>query len=265
MLILALELVGLSRHLGLRTKRDAGFGLPMDRFLKVSLVFGLIGIATASVGAAFLLVTHLRVSANSPFTASVPGMLRLLLIASSSGIAVALIEETVMRGVMHTAIEREAGPVTAALTTAPLFAILHFFAKARIPPEQVDWASGFDLVLRFFVPLSHPALVFDAFLAWLAVGLILSLTRVFTGNIAVAIGRHAGWVVVLRVLQETTVRGGGTAYSAWVGRFDGLLGYWLLPWAAAIGLALWLTRRAWVPYASGASLSRRSTGSSISR
>jgi len=77
-------------------------------------------------------------------------------------------------------------------------------------------------------------------------------------------------VVVLRLLQEAT--GSGTMHSAWVGRFDGLLGYWLLPWGAAIALALWSTRRAWVPYASGepsgasnASLSRRSSGSSISR
>jgi membrane protease YdiL (CAAX protease family) len=237
----------------------------MNQFLKVCLFWGLIGIATASIGAAFLLATHLRVSANSPFTASVPGLLRLLFIGSSSGIAVALIEETAMRGVMHTAIARDAGPLTAVFTTAPLFAVLHFFAKARIPPEQVDWGSGFELVLRFFEPLSHPALVFDAFLAWLAVGLILSMTRVITGNIAVAIGLHAGWVMVLRVLQETTVRGSGSAYSVWVGRFDGILGYWLLPWAAVIGLALWLTRRAWAPYASGASLSRRSMGLSISR
>jgi hypothetical protein len=36
-----------------------------------------------------------------------------------------------------------------------------------------------------------------------------------------------------------------------VGRFDGLLGYWLLPWGIAIAAALWLTRRAWVPYARG--------------
>jgi uncharacterized protein len=265
MLILALELVWLCRYLGVRTKRDVGFGLPTSRFLKVSLLWGTIGIATASIGAAFLLATQLRVGTNSPLTASLPGVLRLLLTGLSSGIAVALIEETVMRGAMHTAIERESGSVTAALLTAPLFAVLHFFAKARIPPDQVVWGSGFDLLTRFFVPLSHPALVSDAFLAWLTVGLLLSMTRVLTGNIAAAIGLHAGWVVVLRTLQETTVRGSGAAYSAWVGRFDGLLGYWLLPWGAAIGLALWLTRRLWVPYASGASPSRRPTGSSISR
>ena len=61
----------------------------------------------------------------------------MLLIGSDSGIAVALIEETVMRGAMHTAIERESGQWAAVLLTAPLFAVLHFFAKASIPPDQL--------------------------------------------------------------------------------------------------------------------------------
>jgi membrane protease YdiL (CAAX protease family) len=186
----------------------------------------------------------------------------------SSGIAVALIEETVMRGAMHSAIARESGQWAAVLFTAPLFAVLHFFAKARIPIDELHWASGFDLLGRSFAPLSTPSLVFDSFAAWLAVSLVLSLTRVLTGTIATALGLHAGWVVVLRMLQEATAPGPDAHASAWVGKFDGLLGYWVLPWSAAIGLALWLMRRAWVPYASGAmsaSRSRRSTGSSISK
>jgi uncharacterized protein len=107
------------------------------------------------------------------------------------------------------------------------------------------------LLARSFEPMGHPALIADSFLSWLVVGLILSLTRVLTGNIAVAIGLHAGWVVVLRMLQESTTSGSSPAYSAWVGRFDGLLGYWLLPWGSAIAVVLWLTRAAWVPYAKG--------------
>jgi CAAX protease family protein len=258
MLVLALELVWLCGHLHVRTKRDFGFGLPRHQFLKVSLLWGVIGIATAGVGAGFLLSTDLRHWQDAPGMQSATGLMRLLLIGLGSGISVALIEETVFRGAVHTAIARESGPVWAALFTAPLFAVLHFFAKARIPPEQVNWASGFDLLGRSFAPLAHPALVFDSFLAWLAVGLILSFTRVLTGNIAVAIGLHAGWVVVLRILQESTARGTGVTYAAWVGRFDGLLGYWLLPWAAALGLGLWRWRRAWVPYASGVSGASRS-------
>jgi membrane protease YdiL (CAAX protease family) len=248
MLVLVAELVWLCRHLNLRTKRDFGYALPQRRFLAVSLGWGVIGMATAGLGAAFLLTTHLRVMDPS-FVPSAAGLVRIFLVGVGSGIAVALLEETVFRGVMHTAIERESGPWTAALLTAPLFAVLHFFAKVRIPAADVGWGSGFDLLLLSFAPLGHPALVFDSFLSWLAVGLILSLTRALTGNIAVALGLHGGWVVVLRMLQEATAGGSSPAYSAWVGRFDGLLGYWLLPWGTAIAVVLWLTRSAWVPAA----------------
>jgi membrane protease YdiL (CAAX protease family) len=266
MLAAAGGLVWLCRHLGVGSKRALGYGLPWRRFLRVALVAGLVGMATASVGAALLLAMHWRMVEGSQ------SLLKLFLIGLSSGVAVALIEETVMRGAMHSAIELESGPWTAVLLTAPLFAVLHFFAKARIPVEELHWGSGFDLLARSFAPLATPSLVLDSFLAWLAVSLVLSLTRVLTGNIATAIGLHAGWVVVLRMLQEATVSGTQASDSIWVGRFDGLLGVWVLPWSAAVALALWATRRAWVPYAAGevngataASRSRRSSGSSISR
>lgn len=241
MLVLAVSLTLLCRHMRLQSKRDFGYGLPWARFLKLSLLWGTVGVATAGVGAAFLLITHLRLPASDFI------LVRAMLTALGSGIAVGLIEETVFRGLMHTAIERESGPWMAALLIAPLFAVLHFVAKVRIAPEDVGWGSGFDLLLLSFAPLGHPALVLDVFLSWLTVGLILSLTRVLTGNIAVAIGLHAGWVLVLRMLQEATGSGDAPGYSLWVGRFDGLLGLWLLPWGACIAAALWLTRALWAP------------------
>jgi uncharacterized protein len=248
MLVLIAELVWLCRHLNLTRAHDFGYGLPWRRFLKVSCIWGAIGIATAGLGAAFLLLTHLRI-ASPGFAPTVLNFVRIFLIGLGSGVAVALLEETVIRGAMHTAIQRESGPWSAALLTAPLFAVLHFFAKTRIAPEDVGWGSGFDLLVRSFSPLAQPALVFDSFLSWLIVGLILSLTRVLTGNIAVAIGLHAGWVLVLRMLQEATTGGAAPRYSFWVGRFDGLLGYWLLPWGLCIAIALWLTRTRWLAQA----------------
>ncbi len=248
MVALAVVLAMLCRHLNLRQRRDFGYGLARPRFLKVAALSGAMGLVTAGAGAAFLLSTHLRVPAPE-FVPSPWNFARIFLIGLGSGIAVALIEETFFRGVLHTAIERESGPWMAALLSAPLFAVLHFFAKVRIPPAEVGWGSGFDLLYLSFAPLSHPSLVFDSFVSWWVVGLILSLTRVLTGNIAVAIGLHAGWVVVLRMLQEGTASGSSPAYAAWVGKFDGLLGYWLLPWGVAIAAALWFTRDVWVSYA----------------
>ena len=248
MLVLIAELVWVCRHLRLTSKRDFGYGLPWRRFLRISVAWGAVGVACAAVGAWFLLASHLRVL-NADFMPSALNIARIFLIGTGSGIAVALLEETVMRGAMHTAIERESGPWAAALLTAPLFAVVHFFAKARIAPGDVGWGSGFDLLARSFAPLSQPALVFDSFLSWLLVGLILSLTRVLTGNIAVAIGLHAGWVIVLRMLQEATTSGSAPAYAFWVGRFDGLLGYWMLPWGVLIAAGLWFSRARWVPAA----------------
>jgi len=251
-LALLLTLIALCRHLRFKRRADFGYGLPWRRFLTISLLWGIVGVATAAIGAAFLLGTHLRVP-DPGFSASAAGFARIFFAGVGSGIAVALIEETVFRGVMHTAIDRESGPWAAALLTAPLFAILHFTAKARIDAADLGWWSGFDLLQRSFAPLSHPSLVLDSFLSWVAVGLILSLTRALTGNIAVAIGLHAGWVVVLRMLQlSTAAAGGASPYAGWVGRFDSLLGYWMLPWGIAVGAALWLTRHSWAPAASQA-------------
>jgi hypothetical protein len=65
--------------------------------------------------------------------------------------------------------------------------------------------------------------------------------------------------VVLRMLQQGTTSGSSPAYSVWVGRFDGLLGYWMLPWGAAIAAALWITRSAWVSPARTASTAPAAT------
>jgi membrane protease YdiL (CAAX protease family) len=247
-LVLAMMLAWLARHLNIRTKADFGYGLPWRRFAAVSLLWGAIGVATGLAGAAFLLGAHIRVF-EAAFVPGAASIARLFLIGLGSGIAVALIEETVMRGAIHTSIQRESGPWAAALLTAPLFAVLHFFAKVRIPPDQVGWGSGFDLIARSFAPLANPHGVLDSFAAWLVVGLVLSLTRILTGNIAVAIGLHAGWVIVLRMLQLSTEHGGPTPYDAWIGRFDWLVGLWIVPWGITIAASLWITQRIWAGYA----------------
>ncbi|HEX3848611.1 MAG TPA: CPBP family intramembrane glutamic endopeptidase [Steroidobacteraceae bacterium] len=246
MLVLLIGLIWLCRRLGLGRKRDFGFGLPWPRFLRTAILFGALGVATAALGAGFLLESRLRI-ADPSFPGTLSSLIRIFLVGLASGVSVALIEETVFRGAIHTAVEREAGPWAAVLSTAPLFAVLHFFARIHIPADQVNAGSGFYLLVHSFQPLSQPALVLDAFLSWLAVGLTLSLTRVLTGNTAAAIGLHAGWVIVLRMLQESTLAAPDAGASIWVSRLDGLLGYWIIPWSIVIAAALWLGRRAWVP------------------
>jgi len=268
MLAAAGALVFWCRRFGAANGRGLGYGLPWRRFCAVAALFAAVGMVTASAGAAFLLLEGIRVVADPAALASPAHFAHLALIALCSGLAVALIEETVIRGALHGVIARESGQMAALWLIAPLFAVLHFFAKTHV--DAPGWASGFHLLAGSFAPLGNLRAVLDSLLAWGVVSLVLSITRILTGNIAVAVGLHAGWVVVLRLLQQAT--GSGTVQSAWVGRFDGLVGWWVLPWAAAIAIVLWSTRRVWVPYAAGeptgassASLSSRSKGSSSSR
>ena len=169
MLVLIVELVGCAGSWDLPQSAISATVCPGADSLRVSLAWGGIGVASAAAGAAFLLSTHLRVMSPG-FTLSALNFARIFPIAAGSGVAVALLEETVVRGAMHTAIERESGPWAAALLTARLYAVLHFFAKSRIAPQDVGWSSGFDLLLRSFSPLGHPQLVFDALLSWLIGG-----------------------------------------------------------------------------------------------
>jgi membrane protease YdiL (CAAX protease family) len=267
MLLAALGLVLLCRRARLTTKRDLGYGLPWRRFVAVALGAGAVGIASAAAGAAFLVAAHLRVWSDPRAFAAAGGIAHLVLLGLSSGLGVALLEETVMRGALHTAIARESGQIAAIALTAPLFAVLHFFGRARIPAGELGWSSGFHLLALSFAPLAHPAGVLDAFLAWLAVSIVLSLTRALSGNIAAAIGLHAGWVMVLRILSESSAPGGAAADSVWVSQVDRLLGLWMLPWAAALAAAIWLTRARWIPYAGGAPSAAGATvsGASLSR
>jgi membrane protease YdiL (CAAX protease family) len=249
MLAAAAALVFWCRRFGVANGRGLGYGLPWRRFCAVAALFAAVGIVTASLGAAFLLVAGIRVVSDPASLASPAHLAHLALVAISSGLAVALIEETVMRGALHSVIARESGQMAALWLIAPLFAVLHFFAKTHV--DSPDWSSGFHLLAGSFAPLGNLRAVLDSLLAWAVVSMVLSLTRILTGNIAVAMGLHAGWVVVLRLLQEAT--GSGTAHSAWVGSFDGLVGWWVLPWAAAISIVLWSTHGLWVPYAAGES------------
>ena len=105
MLLFAVELVWICRRFKLRTREDFGYGLPWRRFVTQVLLWGLIGIATAGVGGGWLLATDLRALAPG-FVPGAGVLAHLLLIGIGSGISVALIEESVMRGGLHTAISR---------------------------------------------------------------------------------------------------------------------------------------------------------------
>ena len=85
MLVVVLLLVWLFRHLDIRTKRDFGYGLPWRRFVRESLLWGVVGIATAAVGAGFILGTGLRAQ-DPEFVPTAFNMVRVVANGFASGV-----------------------------------------------------------------------------------------------------------------------------------------------------------------------------------
>ena len=238
MLALLIGFVALARNLGLADRRSLGYGLPRRAFLREMSVAVALGVASmlAVVGLMSLLgLLEWRSGARLTGAA----LLRLIALRAVSGVAVALIEETFLRGAMHSAIERESGTRAAVLLTALLYAATHFFASYHIAPEQVTPRSGLELLAGTLHLFLAPAQIADAFLALFAVGVVLGLVRAATGNIAACIGLHAGWVWVMLVSHELLQPAHDAPLAFLLSRFDGFVGWLVLIWTVLLAWPLW--------------------------
>jgi len=182
-----------------------------------------------------MLAFNLLEPAAKPPTA---GWLHLALGGVITGITVAFIEETFLRGAMLTAIQRESGARPAILLTALLYASVHFLGSYRVQPAHVNAGSGIDMLVHTLGVFAQPLHIVDSFLCLLVIGVLLGMARVRTGNIAVPIGLHAGWVAVIYVVREYTDRAPDAPGSWMLGRFDGFIGWLVLAWTLVIGITL---------------------------
>jgi len=238
MLALLAGFLLVARRLRLADRASLGYGIPRRAFLRETSLGLALGVASmlAVVG----LMTALGLLEWRP-GAGLTGtdLLRLVALRAASGFAVAFIEETFLRGAMHTAIERESGTRLAVLLTALFYAATHFFASYHIAPEQVTARSGLELLAGTLHSWAQPAGIVDAFLALLAVGVVLGMVRAATGNIAACIGLHAGWVWVMLVTHELTRPRSEAPLGFLLSRFDGFVGWLVLAWTAALAVPLW--------------------------
>jgi uncharacterized protein len=216
------------RRLRLRGRADWGYGLPRPAFLR-QFAAGLgIGVATMlpmSIAMHLLGIHELRPEFGWPLLASAVAE------GAAIGLVVAIVEETFFRGLMYRAVERESGFAAAAWCTALVYASIHFFARVKIPAEDVGWASGFHLLGGALANLSHPLTIIDSFLTLTLVGLLLALVRRRTGAIAACIGLHMGWVWVIKATLAVGREVEPSALSFLVSRFDGYTGWLVAAWA----------------------------------
>lgn len=238
MVALAVGFAAVARRLRLADRASLGYGLPRALFVREMLTGLALGVVTMLLVVAVMSALGLLEFSRAASIGA--GVLAQLVAARLvSGLAVALIEETFVRGAMYTAIERESGVRTAVLLTALLYAASHFFGKVRIAPDDVTAWSGVTLLTQSLQAFAHFAGILDAFLALTAVGVVLALVRRATGNIAACLGLHAGWVWVMLVVHELAAPRPDAPLGFLLSRFDGFVGWLVLAWTVLLTVPIW--------------------------
>ncbi len=241
-LALLIGFVLVARRLKVADRASLGFGLPPRQFLFEvgrAVLLGAVLMLPVLVTMVLLDMRTLR----PDFAHTVPGWLKLIGMGLATGLVVALIEETFLRGAMQTAITRDSGAAVAITLTSLLYAATHFFSRYRIKAEDVDAGSGLAMLSGILDSFAHPLAIADAFLCLTAVGVMLGMVRALTGNIAACIGLHAGWVAVIYVVRATSLRDPAGSSNWLMSDYDGFIGWMVLAWTLVIGWVLYLLYR----------------------
>jgi membrane protease YdiL (CAAX protease family) len=236
MLTLLVGFVFVARRLRVADKASLGYGVPRREFLRElarGIVVGVLLMLPVLVTMVLLDMRELK----PEFSATAAHWSKLAVTGLVTGLVVAFIEETFLRGAMMTAIARESGFVRAIVLTSLVYAATHFIGKYR-DGDQVSWRSGLDMLAGTFKSFAHFGGILDAFLCLFGVGVLLGLVRARAGNIAACIGLHAGWVAVIFVVRETSMRN-PTGPATWLlSDYDGFIGWMVLAWIVVLGFIL---------------------------
>lgn len=225
---------------GLNTRAGWGYGRGRGAggggFLKGLVLGSGLGVATMALVVAILLLLEIRVA--RPGVVLSPAAVTLLLLQSAfAGLMVGFIEETWFRGALQSSVGLVTNSAFAIVFLSFLYGAIHFVSSdIRIPGDEVRWLSGTAVLFTSLHGFRDPAF-FDSLFALVAGGILLGLIRLRTGRIAECIGIHAGWVMVVKILRQTTYPNAEASGSFMIGDYDGVIGILAGLWFSSLAIA----------------------------
>lgn len=123
--------------------------------------------------------------------------------ALGTAIAVAILEETLFRGMFFNLLRRDLSLAAAAVGSSVIYSAVHFFNQ-RPAIEEVTWATGFTAFPEFLPDASALPIWLPHFVNLIFAGMILAGVFARTGNLYFAIGIHAGWILLIKTGDFTT-------------------------------------------------------------
>ena len=160
-------------------------------------------------------------------------LLPLLITALLSGLGVALIEETLFRGLFMAVVQKHHRWPAAVIASSIVYALVHFMRPENPPAADAIQAwSGFVVMGQAYLGVLNAGL--DDLLALFTVGVILAWTRVKTGSLAMSMGMHASWVFLIKLIKEHSDKNPASEWSFLVGHYDGIIGWGVFAWLSLV-------------------------------
>ncbi len=122
-----------------------------------------------------------------------------------SGFTVATLEELLFRGALLGILCHSLGAIRGLWWTTGLFALVHFLKPPEdgaFPPDQINWASGFQVIPKLFRGFGEWHNFIGEFVLLFAVGWVLARARQRSGGLWLCIGLHAGWVAGMKYFGQ---------------------------------------------------------------
>jgi len=155
-----------------------------------------------------------------------------------SALAVAVIEETLFRGVLQGVVQRASTRGAAFLFVPALYAIVHFLKPPgdAFAQTSIGWGSGFVQTLLAMRQFADPKMVAGGLLTLFVVGIILGYARLRTRSLWLPVGLHAGWIIAKMGFTKIA-RGNGSGWPLFGG--DLLTGLAPLLVVMLTGIVVW--------------------------
>lgn len=235
---LVLGLVPVARGLGLRAA-DLGLQRDFPHQLGIGLA---LGIVMLSLHLLSLLALEVR-AVNAGGLPEAGRLFSVLAKALATGAAVALLEETIFRGVLFAALRKYAGSVLAVGISAFYYAALHFIRTRWTPdPAEIGWSTGFRIAADGLAEVAN--LQADSFLALFLAGILLGSVRATVpGGLGYCMGLHAGWVFVIKSAKPLTHVLPNAEWGFLVSPYDRIIGFLSSAWMALLILGFLLAAR----------------------
>ena len=224
-LIVAIILfMALYKKLGFTSWREIGFSTDKKQFfsdLTKGIAFGMLIMFPVIAG---LLITENRVL-DTDLDTSTLNIVDQIVTALIAGLIIALIEETLFRGAMLSAIKKHGSALLAIVSTSLIYASVHFIEpNIDYEANSLHWASGLVLAKDALSSVLEINRIADSFIALFLAGVLLALVRIRSQRIALCMGIHAGWVLAIKTFKSFTDSNAQSEYAFLTGSYDKVIG-----------------------------------------